>query len=147
MAIDNPDILQRLQLARTPREKKVPQPIARVSEKKKAKDAEDKKAGIKPEPRKPIAKRSEKMKGIMAAIKPLYKSFLKSHPVCEIRSPNCIGNATCVHHTAGRGMNHLMNMESWQAACDPCNHWVESNDDKAKEKGSKKSRHLKADNL
>ena len=44
MAIDNPDVLNRLNRARTPKEKKVPQPIAKMSEKKKAKDAEDKKA-------------------------------------------------------------------------------------------------------
>lgn len=43
MAIDNPDILNRLLLARTPREKKVQQPIAKMSEKKKKQLGDEKK--------------------------------------------------------------------------------------------------------
>lgn len=43
MAIDNTDILERLQRARTPKEKKLPQPIAKVSEKKKKLLGEEKK--------------------------------------------------------------------------------------------------------
>lgn len=43
MAIDNPEILNRLQRARTPKEKKLPQPIARMSEKKKAQLGAEKK--------------------------------------------------------------------------------------------------------
>lgn len=148
MAINNSDVLARLQAARTPREKKTPQPIAKESAKMKEKKAAEKAlpaTGAKT-PWKQLPKRSEKMKGIMAAIKPLYKSFLKEKPYCEIRSPVCTSAATCVHHTAGRGMNHLMDTNTWEAACDACNLYVEENDKWAKENGHKYSRHKKITN-
>jgi hypothetical protein len=49
MAINNSDVLARLVTARTPKEKKAPKPIAKVSEKKKIKDAEVKAAGGDPD--------------------------------------------------------------------------------------------------
>lgn len=133
----NPDILERLQRAREPKAKKLPQPIAKVSEKKKKEIAAEKGKT----PRVKIAHRSEKMKGIMTAIKPLYKSFLKEKPICEIRSEVCTGQATCIHHTAGRGMNHLMDTNTWEASCSAYNLYVEENDQWARENGHKYSRH------
>lgn len=142
------DILERLQAARTPKEKKVQKPIAKESAKTKEKKAEEKAQPATGEkiPWKQLPKRSEKMKGIMAAIKPLYKNFLKEKPYCEIRSPVCTSEATCVHHTAGRGMNHLMDTNTWEAACDACNLYVEANDDWAKANGHKYSKHKKISN-
>lgn len=130
-----------------PDPKKEPKPIAKESEKMKAKKDAEKKAHLPAgagTPWKQLPKRSEKMKGIMAAIKPLYKSFLKEKPLCEINSPICTAQSTCVHHTAGRGMNHLMDTNTWEASCDACNHYVEEHDDWAKENGHKISRHKKS---
>lgn len=138
----SPEVLQRLQMARTPKDKKAPKPIARVSEKKKQEIAE----GKGKTPRIQIAHRSEKMKGIMTAIKPLYRSFLKEKPICKIRSEVCTGKATCIHHTAGRGMERLMDMNSWEASCDPCNKYVEKHDQWARDNGHKISRHSKPSN-
>lgn len=131
----NSEVLQRLQDARKKKEKKVP--TAADNAKKKAEKVERAKAQQKK------GGRSEKMKGIMAAIKPLYQSFLKEKQECEIKSPVCTGQSTCVHHTAGRGMENLMDMNTWEAACDPCNLYVEEHDAWARENGHKISKHAK----
>lgn len=104
-----------------------------------------------PEPNKPGDKkaypkkigRSEKMKGIMQAIKPLYEVFLEERTICEIKSPDCTGQATAIHHTEGRGITKIMDQRTWMACCSACNDWVESNDGEAQEIGAKKSRHKK----
>jgi hypothetical protein len=149
MAIDNPDILSRLQRARTAKPKKVYEGPKAVSDKKKAQQEADKAAGVKTAPRKPLLKctglkkggRSEKMRGVMAAIKPLYEDFLEKKPVCEINSPECTQTATCVHHVAGRGVAQIMNLKKWKASCDACNSYVEKHDEWARENGHKVSRH------
>lgn len=122
------------------------QPLKQVSDKKKIKDAEAKAqppTGVK-KTWYQMPKRTEKMKGIMAAIKPLYKNFLKEKPYCEIRSPVCTSEATAVHHTAGRGMNHLMDTNTWEACCSACNTYVEEHDGWAKANGHKYSKHKKS---
>lgn len=132
-------MLQRQGLKNGTREKDPPkakQPLRQVSEKKKKELGESKGKT----PVKLIAHRSEKMKGIMAAIKPLYRSFLKEKPICEIKSPVCTSEATCIHHTAGRGMDHLMDTNTWEASCSACNLFVETNDKWARESGHKISR-------
>jgi len=99
---------------------------------KREKAAAKKKEMRKPLPKgKPLQKgaRSEKMKGVMAAIKPLYIDFLEKRPVCEINSPVCTQTATCVHHTAGRGVAQVMNIKSWKASCVACNIYVEKHDE------------------
>jgi hypothetical protein len=88
---------------------------------------------------KPIEKRSEKMKAIMKLLKPLYAIFLKSHPDCEIKSEVCRGKAVCIHHTEGRGKK-LLDQQTWLASCGPCNSYVESHDEWARERGFKKQR-------
>lgn len=142
-------MLRRQGLKNGTREKDPPkakQPLRQVSEKKKKEQADDKAAGVKktPKPFKRSGGRSEKMKGIMAAIKPLYKSFLKEKEACEIKSPVCTGQATVIHHTAGRGMNHLMDTNTWEASCTACNNYVEENDKWARDNGHKISRHAKS---
>lgn len=133
---------------REPSHKKAPQPIAKVSDKKKAHLASDKAAGKKPEPRKPLPKgkglkkgsRSEKMRGVIAAIKPLYEDFLEKKPICEIGSPICTQASECIHHTAGRGVAQIMNMKTWKASCDACNSYVEKHDQWARDNGHKVSK-------
>lgn len=138
----NADILERLQNARRPKEKKAPATSKEKADKRKAEEAANKAAGLKKGRLtfKRKGGRSEKMKGIMAAIKPLYKSFLKEKPICEIKSAVCTSEATCIHHTAGRGMDHLMDTNSWEAACSACNGYVEKNDRWARDNGHKVSR-------
>jgi len=134
MATNNEDILSRLQKARTVKEKKAPAP---------------KKPGKPLQRSTPVKKggkpngRSEKMRGVMAAIKPLYVDFLEKKPVCEIHSPVCTQAATCVHHTAGRGVAQIINIKTWKASCDACNCYVEKHDAWAREKGFKISKHTK----
>jgi len=84
--------------------------------------------------------RSEKMKGVIAALRPLYDRFLSSHPDCEIRSEVCTGPAECVHHTQGRGIKVILDDSKWKASCTACNTHVENKDQEAREKGNKVSR-------
>lgn len=138
MSTNNSDILSRLQKARKAKEKKPPpskkpgKPLRRSAPLKK---------GGKPKGR------SEKIRGVMAAIKPLYIDFLEKKPVCEINSPVCTQTATCVHHIAGRGVAQIMNIKSWKAACDACNSYVEKHDQWARDNGHKISRHSKKTNI
>lgn len=109
----SPEILARLRLARTPREKTKP-------------------VGI--------AKRSEKMKGIMKEYKPLVKEYLKVNPECKIKMEGCTIKATAAHHTKGRIGADLIDVESWLPCCQNCNRVIEEKDSLAREKGFKKSR-------
>src|SRR4051812_12252237 len=110
MSTNDPNIMARLNRARTAKPKKIYEGPKAMSEKKKAAIAADKAAGVKPEPRTPIKKggkpkgRSEKMRGIIAALRPLYDAFMKDKEECEIKSPDCTGRAECVHHVEGRGI-------------------------------------------
>ena len=149
MATDNPDILLRLSRARTAKVKKVYEGPRAMSEKKKKQIEADKAAGIKPEPRKAIAKgvkpkrRSEKMRGVIAALRPLYDAFMKDREECEIKSPACTGRAECVHHVEGRGIKVILDQSKWKVCCCACNSHLEVKDGEAREKGHKKSRHSK----
>lgn len=149
MATNNGDILQRLNRARASKPKKAYEGPKAVSDKKKAQMEADKAAGIKPEPRKHLARggkpkgRSERMRGIIAALRPLYNAFMKDKEACEIISPACTGRAECVHHTEGRGIKVILDQSKWKAACCACNSYVEEKDAEAREKGHKKSRHSK----
>lgn len=130
MSITNPDILAQLQRARTKKEKPAPQPKQRQPIKRGSPPTK----GGKPKGR------SEKMRGIMEAIKPLYEDFLEEHPICEIRGPQCTGQATCIHHVAGRSIKKVLDKKTWKASCSNCNLHVEIKDAEAREKGHKTSR-------
>lgn len=105
----------------------------------------------KPEPKrlerstKPMPFRSEKMRGIISALRPLYDKFLAAHPDCEIRTEVCTGQAECVHHTEGRGVKVILDDSKWKASCSACNGEVENKDAEAKANGNKVSRHKKND--
>lgn len=129
MSIDNDSILSRLQKARQKKEKKQPEPLKRMAPLKKA--------------AKPIKARSEKMRGIISALRPLYDAFLKDKEECEIKSPVCTGQPQCVHHEEGRGVKVILDQTKWKASCAACNGWVENKDAEAQEMGVKRSRHKK----
>jgi hypothetical protein len=52
---------------------------------------------------------------------------------------NCTGMADGVHHKRGRGI-WLMEVETWMAACNACNLYVEDNHAWAVDNGFKESR-------
>lgn len=89
---------------------------------------------------KPIAGRSEKMKGIISALRPLYDKFLKGKSECEIKSPICTGQPEVVHHMAGRGVKVILDDSKWKACCSACNNYVEEKDREARQKGHKISK-------
>lgn len=98
-----------------------------------------------PKEKKPIAKRSEKMKVEMKKYIPAMKAFLAmpENQFCKIRMKGCKGKAACVHHTAGRDGVKLHDTSDWVPSCLVCNLTVETSDKEAREKGFKKSRHKK----
>lgn len=146
MSTTDPNILANLQRARTAKPKKVYEGPKKVSDKKAAQIAADRAVGIKPEARKPLKKggkpkgRSEKMRGVIAALRPLYDTFLKDKEDCEIVGPNCTGRAECVHHVEGRGIKVILDQSKWKASCSACNLHVEVKDAEARAKGHKTSR-------
>jgi hypothetical protein len=127
MSINDNTVLARLRQAREPKAKKQCEAPKRTVPLKKA--------------TKPIKGRSEKMRGIIAALRPLYDAFLKDKEECAIKSPVCTGRAECVHHEEGRGIKVVLDQSKWKECCRACNGWVESKDAEAREKGHKKSRH------
>lgn len=102
-----------------------------------AKTSAEEKADAK---KKPIAKRSAKMKDIMKELKKLYPVFLKSHPLCEIKAPGCTGKATAVHHTEGRIGKKITDVTTFLPCCQWCNGYLENNDKWARDNGFKKSK-------
>lgn len=81
-----------------------------------------------PAEKKPIAKRSEKLKGEMKEYKPQVQAYLAQpeSQACKIQSPVCTQKATCVNHKKRRGLN-LRNEQFWEPSCSPCNGFIESN--------------------
>ena len=92
---------------------------------------------------KAIPKESKKMTSVKAELKKLYTIFLSKRTRCEIKSPECTGKATVIHHVKGRGKDNLMNESTWMASCVRCNGWVEENHAEAVKMGAKQSRHKK----
>lgn len=126
MSINDNTVLARLRQAREPKAKKQPETPRRTAPLKKA--------------IKPIKGRSEKMRGIIAALRPLYDAFLKDKEECAIKSPVCTGRPTVVHHTEGRGITKIMDQQTWMASCPACNGFVEANDSWARDNEIKKSK-------
>ena len=67
------------------------------------------------------------------------RAYKKGHAKCETASPVCTGKTQGVHHTRGRG-KYLLDKETWEAACNACNDYVEAHPQWAIENGHKKSR-------
>ena len=76
-----------------------------------------------------VKKESDKMKDVKAELKKKYPRFLKKNPFCNIQSPVCTKVATCVNHTRGRGRDEILNEDTWEASCVPCNQYIESHPD------------------
>lgn len=88
------------------------------------------------EVKKPLQKRSEKMKDNMKEYKPMVKEYLNrvENQDCQIKSPVCTGKATCVNHKRRRGKN-LTNEKYFQPSCGPCNNYIESHSQWALDNG------------
>lgn len=94
----------------------------------------------KPKPlRKRIAPVSKKRAKDNRKYSTLRRDYLKEGDLCELRTPDCINLATCIHHVNGRTI-HFLNGSTWKKSCVPCNNWVESNHGKAEQMGLKKSK-------
>lgn len=92
---------------------------------------------------KPIAKRSEKMKENVKALKKEYPLFLArpENKYCQLKMNGCTKVATVVHHTQGREGANLTDQSTWMPSCAHCNIIVEEKDGEARDKGVKKSKH------
>lgn len=90
--------------------------------------------------RTPVRKVSKKMAKINREYSKLSKKFIEENPSCAIKSPDCTGVTQGVHHPYGRLGDHLMKVEEFIPACNPCNTYVESHDRWARDNGFKKSR-------
>ena len=69
----------------------------------------------------------------------LRSAFLVIHSKCQAKLLGCTGEATDVHHKAGRGDNHLK-ISTWLAVCRNCHQWIELNPTEAKELGFSETR-------
>lgn len=71
---------------------------------------------------------------------PEREAFLKEGDgKCELKTPVCLKEATCIHHTEGKVGADYLDKSKWMRSCHPCNNWVEQNSAKAKELGLKKA--------
>lgn len=66
-------------------------------------------------------------------------AFLVVHSKCQAKLVGCTGDATDVHHKAGRGENHLV-ISTWLAVCRSCHRYIEEHPVEAKELGLSESR-------
>jgi hypothetical protein len=69
---------------------------------------------------------------------PKVRKYLETRQVCEINSPVCTIQATCVNHKKGRKtIDLLLNKDYWQPSCRPCNNYIEQYDKWARKNGHK----------
>lgn len=64
---------------------------------------------------------------------------MMANPMCQAKLIGCSGEATDVHHKAGRGEN-LLKISTWIAVCRSCHTYIETNPAEAKEMGLSMSR-------
>ena len=67
-------------------------------------------------------------------------AFLALNTTCKAKLVGCTGNATDVHHKAGRISDNYLNMTRWIAVCRSCHKWIEENPEAAKELNLSQSR-------
>ena len=67
------------------------------------------------------------------------KAFLALFSTCQANLVDCTGQATEVHHKAGRGSNHNK-IGTWLAVCRNCHKFIEEHPEDAKHLGLSKSR-------
>lgn len=64
------------------------------------------------------------------------KEFLSKNCMCQAHIPGvCTGQASDVHHMAGRVGNLLLDITHWLAVCRACHTYIENNPAAAKEMG------------
>lgn len=64
------------------------------------------------------------------------REFLAQHPYCQIQWDwSCRGQATEVHHMAGRGRSVFFNQALWRAGCSHCHHMATVNPAEAYRRG------------
>jgi hypothetical protein len=72
---------------------------------------------------------------------PKAAEFVKKHPDCQIKGPECTGASQCVHHKKGKNSTEdLLDEKFWMSVCFRCNLTVEQNDLWARQNGFKLSR-------
>jgi len=98
------------------------------------KSKEDKPQKPKLAPSSSIKQKSDKQKAIDKAYTLMRKEYLTKHPMCELKLPGCLGQATDIHHTEYRGIKTLA-QATWLAACRKCHDWCHSNPKEARELG------------
>lgn len=91
------------------------------------------------DPPKKISPVSKKMRETMDEYSKKRAAFLVVHSKCQAKLVGCTGEATDVHHKAGRGENHLK-ISTWMAVCRSCHSWIELNPNEAKELGFSENR-------
>lgn len=125
------------------REKGVPRnnsSIGYYCEKQECQDMRIKKAklGIS-KVRQSINKVSKKLSKEQAIYKGKRIIFLTENPNCVANLECCLGIATDVHHSQGRG-KYLNDVSTWKPVCRPCHVWTEEHPKEAKELGLSKDR-------
>ncbi len=71
-----------------------------------------------------IPKVSKKRKEKLKEYKPLRDSYLKEHPVCEIKLMGCKAVSVEIHHCSTSDKDFL-NVQTWKAVCRPCHDKLE----------------------
>lgn len=83
---------------------------------------------------KSIPKKSTKNKVDIRAYNKIKKEMLSENDRCELNTPDCIHQATGLHHMKRRGSN-LLNKKYLLRSCDPCNSYVEKHPQYALDNG------------
>jgi hypothetical protein len=89
---------------------------------------------------KPVPRLSKRRREDMDEYSKKRMLFLIANPVCQAKLVGCTGEATDVHHAAGRVGDNYLNMSKWRALCRNCHTWVENNPEEAKELGLSENR-------
>ena len=93
-------------------------------------------------PKKRIKNRTKKQAKVMRKLGKINKELLQDGTLpCEIRSPVCTYFATVVNHNAGRVGDQALKKEDMTRCCPPCNDYIESHHEWARERGFKVRRH------
>lgn len=87
-----------------------------------------------------IKKVSEKKKKQDDEYSKLRKIYLDAHPFCEAKLPGCTGDATDIHHLAGRIGEKYLDVTNFIALCRSCHSYIEIHPKEAKELGFSKNR-------
>lgn len=89
-----------------------------------------------------IPKVSEKQKQIQKEIKKVVVEKKKKNQLCQVKSPDCIGGPVYSHHLEGRKTKKsATDPHKIVLCCNPCNSYIEANDQWARKNDWKQSIH------